>query len=462
MVDQPLSSDNVGNNLTLRMILAGREVGVIIGKAGETINTIRQTSGARIHISDGSCPERVITAVGAPEAVCEAYSLMCERLEAGEEGGKRERRDTLSLRLVVPASQCGSLIGKGGAKIKEIRELTGANVNVGSDLLPGSTERCVSLNGSKDAVTQCVYQVCTVMSETPLKGTTVQYQPGRMPFGPGMMGGGGGMDSGPRRRSDGRHGGPPGVGGMMGGGPGMMGGPAAVGMMGGGGGSSHALAALASLASSQIRRGDRDREKEVTHQMGVANELIGSIIGKGGSKIAEIRQMSGANIQISKSADKEPTAERQIQITGSPDSVALAKSLINMSLDLHKVQMEREEEEEDMERGGRRDDRRFRNTRNDYNNYGGGMGGMGMPGMAGGIPGVGVLANREVMQALETLTHFNNMTNGSLFGAPGFGQMGGGMSRGRNGAGMGVGGGGGGRGREEERKPTTRNKFSPY
>jgi hypothetical protein len=41
------------------------------------------------------------------------------------------------------------------------------------------------------------------------------------------------------------------------------------------------------------------------------------VAGKGGSKIAEIRQMSGANIQISKSADKEPTAERQIQITGN-------------------------------------------------------------------------------------------------------------------------------------------------
>ena len=123
MVDQALSSENVGNNLTLRMILAGREVGVIIGKAGETINNIRQTSGARIHISDGSCPERVITVVGPPEAVCEAYSLMCERLEAGEEGSKRERRDSLSLRLVVPASQCGSLIGKGGAKIKEIRQV---------------------------------------------------------------------------------------------------------------------------------------------------------------------------------------------------------------------------------------------------------------------------------------------------------------------------------------------------
>lgn len=30
----------------------------------------------------------------------------------------------ISLRLVIPASQCGSLIGKGGTKIKEIREVS--------------------------------------------------------------------------------------------------------------------------------------------------------------------------------------------------------------------------------------------------------------------------------------------------------------------------------------------------
>lgn len=29
----------------------------------------------------------------------------------------------VTLRIVVPASQCGSLIGKGGCKIKEIREV---------------------------------------------------------------------------------------------------------------------------------------------------------------------------------------------------------------------------------------------------------------------------------------------------------------------------------------------------
>ena len=102
------------------------------------------------------------------------------------------------------------------------------------------------------------------------------------------------------------------------------------------------MAAIASIAGSQIRRGEReDRERETTYKMTVPNELIRSVIGQGGTKIAEIRQMSGAMIRISKSDDPDasPTVERQIQISGSPDSVALAKSLINMSLDLHKVKL---------------------------------------------------------------------------------------------------------------------------
>ena len=45
----------------------------------------------------------------------------------------------VTLRLVVPASQCGSLIGKGGSKIKEIREVRspprpGAERRAGQDV----------------------------------------------------------------------------------------------------------------------------------------------------------------------------------------------------------------------------------------------------------------------------------------------------------------------------------------
>ena len=50
--------------------------------------------------------------------------------EESKGSSSRDRREGVSLKLIVPASQCGSLIGKGGAKIKEIRELSGANVQV--------------------------------------------------------------------------------------------------------------------------------------------------------------------------------------------------------------------------------------------------------------------------------------------------------------------------------------------
>merc|ERR1719188_2739444 len=81
-------------------------------------------------------------------------------------------------------------------------------------------------------------------------------------------------------------------------------------------------------------------------EMSIPNDLIGCIIGKGGSKIAEIRQISGAMIRISKSEESASggedgaAPERQITISGSADSVALAKSLINMSLDIHKSKLE--------------------------------------------------------------------------------------------------------------------------
>lgn len=63
----------------------------------------------------------------------------------------------------MPASQCGFIIGKGGCKIKEIRESSGAAIQVASDMLPNSTERLVSITGTTITISQCVYQVCNVL-----------------------------------------------------------------------------------------------------------------------------------------------------------------------------------------------------------------------------------------------------------------------------------------------------------
>lgn len=71
----------------------------------------------------------------------------------------------ITLRLIVPASQCGSLIGKGGSKIREIREVTGASIQVASEMLPNSTERAVTISGMSDAITKCIYHICMIMLE---------------------------------------------------------------------------------------------------------------------------------------------------------------------------------------------------------------------------------------------------------------------------------------------------------
>jgi poly(rC)-binding protein 3/4 len=90
--------------------------------------------------------------------------------------------------------------------------------------------------------------------------------------------------------------------------------------------------ALAALAGSQLRTTtSRTQTNTQQHEMTVPNDLIGCIIGKGGTKIAEIRQISGAMIRISNCEEREGgNTDRTITISGNPDAVALAQYLINM------------------------------------------------------------------------------------------------------------------------------------
>ncbi|KAF2979265.1 hypothetical protein EK904_010915 [Melospiza melodia maxima] len=64
-----------------------------------------------------------------------------------------------------------------------------------------------------------------------------------------------------------------------------------------------------------------------THELTIPNDLIGCIIGRQGTKINEIRQMSGAQIKIANAT--EGSSERQITITGTPANISLAQYLIN-------------------------------------------------------------------------------------------------------------------------------------
>ncbi|XP_037720203.1 poly(rC)-binding protein 3 isoform X7 [Drosophila subpulchrella] len=340
--------------LTIRLIMQGKEVGSIIGKKGEIVNRFREESGAKINISDGSCPERIVTVSGTTNAIFSAFTLITKKFEEFNDVGKVGKTQ-IPIRLIVPASQCGSLIGKSGSKIKEIRQTTGCSIQVASEMLPNSTERAVTLSGSAEQITQCIYQICLVMLESPPRGATIPYRPKPQVTGPVILA------NGQAFTIQGNYAVPTqevaknplaslaalGLAGMN---PASTGGINHTGELSASAARCQtdfqsnlgsAPAALAALAGSQLRTANpANRAQQQQHEMTVSNDLIGCIIGKGGTKIAEIRQISGAMIRISNCEEREGgNTDRTITISGNPDSVALAQYLINMSVELQKANL---------------------------------------------------------------------------------------------------------------------------
>ncbi|XP_067884571.1 poly(rC)-binding protein 2-like isoform X3 [Heterodontus francisci] len=303
--------------LTLRLLMHGKEVGSIIGKKGETVKKMREESGARINISEGNCPERIVTLSGPTSAIFKAFAMITHKLEeditSAMANSTAASSPPVTLRIVIPASQCGSLIGKGGCKIKEIRESTGAQVQVAGDMLPNSTERAITIAGTPPSIIECAKQICVVILESAPKGITVPYRP-KPASAPVIFAGGQAY---------------------------TIQGQFAI---------PHPdLTKLHQLAMQQTPftpvgqtspgYSGLDSSQTSSHEIAIPNDLIGCIIGRQGSKINEIRQMSGAQIKISNPA--EGSTDRQITITGSPANISLAQYLINASLESAKSTSQR-------------------------------------------------------------------------------------------------------------------------
>lgn len=399
--------------LNIRLLMQGKEVGSIIGKKGDNIKRFREVSGAKINVSDSSCPDRIVTLVGSLDEVYNAFSMICSKFEeqllqvnftsgninttsasrlpnanassnlllgnpaasvidplfglpsAGilnsalkessisikqeadmmtinnnnantinnnnisapnknltsnnknSSGGNNAYHPLITLRLIIPASQCGSLIGRGGAKIKEIRELTGAAIQVAPDVLPNSTERVVTISGNVESLRSCAYQICTIMVESPPKGYTIPYRPkpalNHMLLAAATAGQAAAAYNLPGQFALSAH---PDVNRLF-----VANNPLAAAFnpaanLRAAAATGQAAAALSAVASQSMS----------SHEMVIPNGLIGCVIGKGGSKINEIRQLSGATIKISNS--EEGTKNRTVTINGAPEAINLAQYLI--------------------------------------------------------------------------------------------------------------------------------------
>uniref|UniRef100_A0A3Q4HFC1 Poly(rC) binding protein 3 n=1 Tax=Neolamprologus brichardi TaxID=32507 RepID=A0A3Q4HFC1_NEOBR len=316
--EESKSEGGLNVTLTIRLLMHG--------KKGETVKKMREESGARINISEGNCPERIVTITGPTDTIFKAFAMIAYKFEEdiinSMSNSPATSKPPVTLRLVVPASQCGSLIGKGGSKIKEMRESTGAQVQVAGDMLPNSTERAVTISGTPEAIIQCVRQICVVMLESPPKGATIPYRP-KPTSTPVIFSGGQFVPTANLRLLlQYQH---------------------------------HFLLSLLTLQQltklhqlamqqtpftplgqttpafpGTYPRGLDASPPASTHELTIPNDLIGCIIGRQGTKINEIRQMSGAQIKIANAM--EGSSERQITITGTPANISLAQYLINARL----------------------------------------------------------------------------------------------------------------------------------
>ncbi|OAA68103.1 kh domain containing RNA-binding protein [Niveomyces insectorum RCEF 264] len=345
----------------IRAVISSPEAATIIGKGGENVSKIRQMSNAKCTVSDyqKGAVERILTVSGVVDAVAKAFGLIIRTLNnepLGEPSNAHSK--TYPLRLLIPHILIGSIIGKGGSRIKEIQEASGARLNASDSCLPLSSERSLVVMGVADAVHIATYYVGSTLLEqlnerfggpaasayAARGGGPVGAVPGGMqvvPYLPQPAGGSYGRpENYTNRRQETRphmppqpYGAPYGAPSVHGPGPAvpMYGAQPAVGVYGAQLPPHHAAAphpgpqphgphgqpmhpgpaGHAALAGAPM-----------TQQIFIPNDMVGAIIGKGGQKINEIRQISGSVIKINEPQDN--SNERLVTITGTEECNRMA------------------------------------------------------------------------------------------------------------------------------------------
>ncbi|KAF2096781.1 hypothetical protein NA57DRAFT_67387 [Rhizodiscina lignyota] len=357
--------------LHVRAIISSAEAATVIGKGGENVTLIRKMSGAKCTVSDYSrgAVERILTVSGLVDAVAKAFGLIIRTLNNEPlESPSTPQSKTYPLRLLIPHILIGSIIGKSGVRIREIQEASGARLNASDSCLPLSTERSLVVLGVADAVHIATYYVGQTLVEqltdrfggpaasayATRSGGPAGVVPGGMqvvPYVPQAAGGQWGHPETYKRNAVqaqrtptqaygmpyGMHAQTPhqppqaalhyGAGspraGYTGAGPHQ---PQPY-----GGHHAQPQAAHAGPPAQPIQ--GMVPGQPMTQQIYIPNDMVGAIIGKGGAKINEIRQLSGSVIKINEPQDN--SNERLVTITGTQECNQMALYMLYSRLGMN-------------------------------------------------------------------------------------------------------------------------------
>ncbi|KAL0951073.1 hypothetical protein HGRIS_007811 [Hohenbuehelia grisea] len=309
---QSRSPSPVGNEtLTLRALVSTKDAGVIIGKGGKNVAELRDQTGVKAGVSKviPGVHERVLTVAGAVEAVAKAYTLIISQIvEANPPPVPSPSSSSAhtSIRLLISHNLMGTIIGRSGLKIKAIQDGSGARMVAAKEMLPQSTERIVEVQGAPDAIGRAIEEIGKCLLEDWERGLgTVLYHPGSND-----------ERSSRNRRSEGGNFSAPYNGSRRTNGESKdRGRPASPPSPG-----TPPLPAGANLRTQNIS---------------IPSDMVGCIIGRSGSKITEIRRLSGSRISIAKTPHDE-TGERMFTIIGTPEANEKALFLLYNQLESEK------------------------------------------------------------------------------------------------------------------------------
>lgn len=236
---------------------------------------------------------------------------------------KLTQRSASAVRLLISHNQMGTIIGRQGLKIKHIQDVSGVRMVAQKEMLPQSTERIVEVQGTPEGIQKATWEIGKCLVDDWQRGTgTVLYDPAvRAEVG----------RNGVQLNANG--GTAPGYGGNRS--YNRTGNGADFSDNANAGGSynrrSNSDATFRAPQPAQTEEG----EQIETQNISIPSDMVGCIIGRGGSKISEIRKSSGARISIAKAAHDE-TGERMFTIVGSHGANERALYLLYENLEAEK------------------------------------------------------------------------------------------------------------------------------
>ncbi|XP_058738671.1 flowering locus K homology domain [Vicia villosa] len=160
-----------------RMLVPAQKVGGIIGRKGEFIKKIVEETRARVKILDGppGTSERAVMVSAkdepgsalppAVDGLLRAHKRLIDGSESDVAHAPSGAAVKISTKLLVPASQAGSLIGKQGGTVKSIQEASNCIVRVlGAEDLPVfalQDDRVVEVVGEPAGVHKAVEMIAS-------------------------------------------------------------------------------------------------------------------------------------------------------------------------------------------------------------------------------------------------------------------------------------------------------------